>query len=170
VKLVHYSAEPVVRPLRVIEQSRGNEADLFKPRGLWVSEDDCEDNWRAWCESEGVRLDALAFAHDVELVPNANMLVLRNTDDIDAFTRRWAVHPIRKITSNLWIDWPGVRERYAGLIITPYIWQRRLSMRAGEPDAMWYYSWDCASGCIWDPAAISSIRLRENAQTMPKPA
>lgn len=156
-KLVHYSDAPI-GPLRVIEQRKGDRLDQFKPRGLWVSDDDCADNWRTWCEAEQWGLDRLTHVHDVELAPAANLLVLRTVADIDAFTRQWAVHPIPEITSNMFMDWEGVRRRCQGLIITPYIWERRLSY--GADDAMWYYSWDCASGCIWDPAAIASIRLR----------
>jgi hypothetical protein len=59
----------------------------------------------------------------------------------------------------MWIAWDRLRERYQGLIVTPYIWERRLTMGNG-PDAMWYYFWDCASGCIWDPAAIASVTPR----------
>ncbi len=154
-KLVHYTDRPIgeltVRPQR--------QGDYFKPHGLWVSEDGCEDNWRTWCLSERFRLDSLALAYDVELDPKAKILVLSSPDDIDAFTQQWAVHPIPVLKSNMFIDWAGVRAEWQGMVITPYIWERRLS--SGKTDASWYYGWDCASGCIWDPAAIASIKLRE---------
>ncbi len=159
-KLVHYSAEPLGE-LRVIPQTLGDANDLFKPRGLWVSDDACEDNWRTWCEDEGFRLGDLVCVTDIMLKPDASVLVISTAEEIDAFTRRWAVHPFPGNELNMFIDWPCVRTLYAGLIITPYIWSRRLSIRPGDLDAMWYYSWDCASGCIWDPAAIESVRLRE---------
>ena len=52
------------------------------------------------------------------------------------------------------IQWDRVAERYQGIVITPYIWSRRL-----EPETHWYYPWDCASGCIWDGEAVESITV-----------
>lgn len=150
-KLVHYSSKHI-GTLRKVEQS----GDGFKPRGLWVSDDDCEDNWRSWCESEQFHLEGLVVAHDVELVPNANILMLRTSGDIDAFTHEWNYNPYPEIPvrMNMYINWQAVSQVYDGMIATPYIWERRLS------DAMWYYTWDCASGCIWQPRAVASIKPR----------
>lgn len=167
-KLVHYSASPLW-PIALTEriQQLGDDTDFMKPRGLWVSDDDCEDNWRTWCIAEDFHLECLNYAHDVELNPDADGLILRSAEDIDAFTDEYHFWPYPELApphyrSRMWIDWPRVRERYAGLIITPYIWSRRLSL-GDTPDAMWYYGWDCASGCIWDTKAIASIKLRENS-------
>ena len=157
-KLVHYSAAPA-GPLRVMPQEANGNPNLFKPRGFWVSDDACEDNWRAWCERESFRPESLLCASDVELAPGANILLIRTAADIDRFTREWCIRPYPEIQSNIFVNWRGVRERYQGMIVTPYIWSRRLCM-GDTPDAMWYYTWDCASGCIWDPAAIASVRLR----------
>ena len=52
--------------------------------------------------------------------------------------------------------WPGVAaEGWAGIEIAPYIWARRL-----DGPARWYYGWDAASGCIWDPTA-AAVELTE---------
>ena len=50
------------------------------------------------------------------------------------------------------IDWPSVAETYTGIEICPY----RRSQRMRD-DARWYYTWDVASGCVWDPAAVREI-------------
>jgi hypothetical protein len=151
VKLVHYSSKPV-GPLSPIGQKSGP-----KPRGLWVSDDDCDDNWRTWCVGEGFGLDRLTHVHDVELMPGANVLRLASAADIDAFDREWRT-PDMGFWMRMMLPWGPVSQKYAGLIITPYVWERRLSLDG--PGADWYYTWDCASGCIWDPAAIQSITLR----------
>ena len=75
-KLVHYSAAPA-GPLRVMPQEANGNPNLFKPRGFWVSDDACEDNWRAWCERESFRPESLLCASDVELAPGANILLIR---------------------------------------------------------------------------------------------
>jgi len=152
VKLVHYSAAPI-GALVVREQK----SHSIKPTGLWVSDDDDEQNWRAWCEAEDVRPDCLRFAYDVELVPDANVLFLRSAPEVLSFGREWLTDDpaLREVNrSEMFLAWNRVRERWAGLMITPYQWEVRLG-------PMWYYGWDCASGCIWDPAAIKSITLRE---------
>jgi hypothetical protein len=162
-KLVHYSSEPLGE-LRSVTLPPGNRA-LMKPAGLWVSDDACEDNWPAWCAENSFGTDRLTHAHDVELAPGANVLILSTPADIDAFGAEWCVvpewaGPIMRAGGSLgsmWLDWPGVMERYDGLIITPYVWERRM-------DAMWYYGWDCASGCIWHPRAIASVKLRDPAE------
>jgi hypothetical protein len=159
-RLVHYADGPVSE-VRSVEQSREL---MMKPSGLWVSDDDCEDNWRAWCEDEGFRPDRLTHVHDVTLVPNANVLILRSAGDIDAFSREaWPQFEVQSLPDALfrpWVrPWDRIAQKYGGLIITPYIWERRLSYYLSIRTD-WYYGWDCASGCIWDPTVIASISLR----------
>lgn len=152
-KLVHYSDAPVGELKGLGPAVCGRE--YFKPRGLWVSDDDCENNWREWCLAERFGLDRLTHVHDVNLAADASVLVLRSAADIRAFNREWLLDD-PAIPWPFRLRWPDVQTRFDGLIITPYIWEMRLDMEAG-----WYYGWDCASGCIWEPRAIASVRLRE---------
>ena len=48
------------------------------------------------------------------------------------------------------IAWSMVAADYQGILIEPYQWTCRYDMD-------FYYCWDCASGCIWDLAAIKSV-------------
>jgi len=150
-KLVHYSSAPVT-------ELRAGDIDhprvQFKPNGLWVSDDDTEWGWRAWCISERFGLDRLTHVHDVALAPGGNVLVISDSGALVAFHNEFRLRdePDYKVLC----DWPAVMRRYDGVIITPYIWQRRLDL-----DMVWYYGWDCASGCIWQPRAIASVVLRE---------
>lgn len=153
-RLVHYSPVPIGE-LRVRER----DDNPYKPTGLWVSDEACPDSWSAYCKAGGY-LDLLTYAYDVDLKADANILWLRSAADIDAFTDRWAAPAPIPTTIRMWIDWPGLRRVHDGLIITPYVRERRLSMLSGRPDTMWYYTWDCASGCIWNPDAVAAIRPR----------
>jgi hypothetical protein len=64
------------------------------------------------------------------------------------------------------IDWMRVAEKHEGILIAPY-----LGERLTEPNEFleshkeewwrWYYSWDCASGCIWNPNAVSEFLCRD---------
>lgn len=51
-----------------------------------------------------------------------------------------------------YMNYGKVAEKYGGIEITPYLWEKRLN-------SMWYYGWDCASGCVWDRSAVTGIRL-----------
>lgn len=48
------------------------------------------------------------------------------------------------------IEWNWVMGLYKGIIINPYIYERRNKYE-------WYNGWDCASGCIWDASCIERI-------------
>jgi len=156
-RLIHYSVKPVelLKPMQPGTRHNG------KPAGLWVSVEG-EDDWRAWCEGEHWNLEALAFEHEVTLSASATILRLRDSRDIDRFCERYAEPAPRR--ERLTIAWPAVAKEYQGIIIAPYCWERRLS-----DHCLWYYGWDCASGCIWDVAAIERLVCRpaERAPSCP---
>lgn len=128
-----------------------------KPIGYWIT-DDSEDCWASWCRNNDFGLDQLTHKHEIVL-DESNLLILRSLSQFDFFNQEWG-SPYYWGGANGnkfrdWcIDWWRVAERYDGLIITPYKWQRRLQLN-------WYYSWDCASGCIWNVDAVKDIRLIE---------
>jgi hypothetical protein len=130
----------------------------YKPRGLWVSDADAEDNWQDWCVGERFRLGALRNRHLVTLHEGANVLRIATTTELDWFTRGYSRAPEFAAGDPFWeghyIDWPEVTGQWDGIVITPYLWQRRL----GE-GCFWYYGWDCASGCIWNARAIADFRF-----------
>lgn len=152
-KLIHFSATPVTEVYAKDPDSRYRRD---KPAGLWVSDEDAEDSWSTWCRSEEFRLDGLKIAHAVTLADDARILYLRGAADIDEFTRRYAIESDPIAWKIYGIDWAAVGREYQGIVITPYVWSRRLDGPG------WYYGWDCASGCIWDPAAIASITVVES--------
>ena len=50
------------------------------------------------------------------------------------------------------ISWKDVMENYAGIEIIPYIYKARFKYK-------WYYTWDIASGCIWNTKIIDELNL-----------
>ncbi len=145
-ELVHYSREP----LMAVTEPQGDKcAAGFKPRGLWVSVKGDSD-WKEWCESGGFRLDTLTCETRVILDDNHNILLLSGPGELDAFTMEYEGIP--EYPGDRRIDWDLVASRYDGIVIAPYFWQRRMAEHT-----RWYYGWDCASGCIWNPAAIARL-------------
>lgn len=151
-RLLHYSQKPsLLRPLSSTPlESLGPE---IKPKGLWISVEG-EYDWRWWCLGERFRLTNLRHVHEVKLTPSANILWIRTIEQLDEFDRTYAVG-FDGLVRSYRVDWRAVATKYAGIIITPYQWERRLG------GMLWYYAWDCASGCIWDINAIESVRLTD---------
>lgn len=153
-RLVHYSAQPLtaLKPVKAAAQSHG-----MKPRGLWLSvENDPETSWRGWCEAESFAPDRLAVVTPFSIAQWANILHLCGAADIDAFTAAHRVDERWPRTRS--VDWPEVARRYDGIVIAPYVWERRL-----DGDAGWYYGWDCASGCVWNTDILLSQEENANA-------
>lgn len=159
--LIHYSPD-VVRVVRSIPVSE--QGTHYKPNGLWLSVEG-PDDWESWCRAEDFRLENLANRHEVVLSDFARIHRIRNAQEIDAFSARYSAvlipgHDMRAI------DWKKVAEHHDGIIIAPYIWERRISR---TPEVFWYYSWDCASGCIWNAKAVESIQLLPNPESVSQP-
>jgi hypothetical protein len=151
VNLYHYSDKPFV-----LDRDRTYDPKAhFKPCGLWLS---VEDDWQRWCEGEEFNLGGLT--HRTQIVLNgAKILLLEDTDALDAFTDtyRLTVPPYDSLRA---IDWPRVVARYDGIIIAPYMWERRLS-----PHTFWYYCWDCASACVWNTSVLEVVQETEAMQS-----
>lgn len=143
VERVHFSTEPIIDVLSVAPD-RGSFPS--KPSGLWYS---VGDEWEKWCESEGFRdcFTQHRYVLDVDL---SRVLRLDSAAAIRSFSRAHALAGAARHG----IDWTAVADRgWAGIEIAPYQWSMRHSA-----EAAWYYSWDVASGCIWNAEAVLSIR------------
>jgi hypothetical protein len=158
--LSHYSAQPLAfDPERIYPQN----SDVFKPIGFWLS-DDGDHGWKTWCGEEDWNVGALAYRADFEILPGANILHLSTAEAIRAFTKTHGL-PYPRWPSGSYIDvidWTRVRQLYDGIIISPYQWDCRLNY-----DVHWYYSWDCASACIWNLRAIRSVDAVSNGPDCP---
>jgi hypothetical protein len=149
-RLVHYSKKPLgeIRSVKQVDQPD------MKPRGLWFSVEQPwiaeQMGWREWCEAEQHATDRLEVTTEIAFRPDARILRLSGARDIDQFHAKYNAE---LIPAYRLINWSRVAAEYQAIIIAPYIWSRRLDRNTG-----WYYSWDCASGCIWDAAAVAELR------------
>lgn len=154
--LIHYTAEPFTfDPQRTYTQHEPR--SFGKPEGLWVSVQG-DDDWLSWCHDNEFHTAALAYSHTVTLADNPRIHRITNALEIDEFT---VAHAVQTDYERRWdwkvndkrrwpIDWRSVADQYDGIIIAPYVWSQRMHTE-------WYYGWDCASGCIWNLAAIASV-------------
>jgi hypothetical protein len=151
----HFSTEPIKAVRSTIQTNVWG-----KPSGLWIS-DESPNSVRSWtqymCEEElgwyyrqhiyDVKFDA----SDLLLLPNKQAIYDFTTEFFNEEIAASYPHRLSGIFYD-WIMWDKVSEKYSGILITPYIWSCRLNRACN-----WYYSWDCASGCIWNAEVITSI-------------
>jgi hypothetical protein len=141
--LVHYSA----RPVKLERNWSYLPQEEHKPRGFWVSvEGEDSYGWAEWCAEENFRCTSLAVRHLVTLHEKNNVLWIDSNGGLDSFHVQYG----NSCSRAEGIDWARVAKRWQGVIIAPYLYERRFSY-------LWYYGWDCASGCIWDLEAIESV-------------
>lgn len=124
----------------------------FKPSGLWFT-DETEYNWEYWCRAEDFFVANLSYKHNL-YIDESRLLFVRNADELKRLARAYGVKPSYSRAIGKVIDWDAIARDYAGIVISPYQWEFRLNR-----DYFWYYSWDCASGCVWDLSAIEHIEL-----------
>lgn len=129
--------------------------DTFKPHGLWYSVEGNGDGWSDWCKAENFKDTNAQVQHELAVVLDS-ILVLSSPIDILAFTEQYA-RCVPTSDRRYGIEWAHVAQNHAGIEIAPYQWSLRLSM-----ETPWYYSWDCASGCIWQPTTcVKIVRTRK---------
>ena len=151
-KLVHYTSNLLL--LQDLQIRKQKESLNMKPRGLWVSvENKGSYGWKQWCLSEEFRVEELIMPHLVTLASNANILHISSIEELDEFNNEYKQYLIPNL-GMAHPKWNQVAEKYQGIIISPYLWERRF-----DSEMLWYYAWDCASGCIWDNTAIKSINF-----------
>jgi len=130
----------------------------MKPNGFWYEVD---GDWQWWCAGEELGWLEGRKLYELTLDPAARLLEIRTVAEIDAFHAEYS-RPLDGSRYSMYPEWGRVAERYDGIEIAPYLWERRLAT-----EFMWYYGWDCASGCLWNPRG-STVRLVCDSIALPK--
>lgn len=149
-KLAHYTKHI---KLNVVSRDQTVQPHM-KPYGLWVSDDNAELSWPKLQVYKNYQSKQPIYKHMLRLDPQHNVRIIRSIEELDAFSVAFDAGLPWNRTSTFGIRWRLVAERYQGIIITPYLHERRYS-----PLTNWYWSWDCASGCIWDINAIEYFQV-----------
>jgi len=124
-----------------------NQKNDLKPEGLWYGID---GDWKSWCESEMPHWikDRNEFILELNF---DKILIISSIDELDLFHNEFSILIGKTIHD---IDWKKIAQLYTGIEIHPYLYERRY-------EYLWYYGWDCSSGCIWDSSAIKKIIKNE---------
>lgn len=146
--LHHYSEKPFVLDRSRKYDFKQSSTDYFKPQGLWLS-DEKDFGWNEWCRGQEFGLERLQFETLIE-IDMERVIHISNDDDLLIFDSLWNELIFPGGTYLKKIDWKGVKDTYAGILISPHLSTMRF-------DLSWYSSWDCASGCIWDLSIITKV-------------
>jgi hypothetical protein len=118
---------------------------IGKPNGLWYGLGNSWAEWAYYNMPDMIK----PYVYRLELKPR-RLLVIDSLEAFDAFEKTYKVNGISPRFAE--IDWKRVASKYCGIQIAPYFWQRRMN-------SFWYYGWDCASGCVWSPVSLKSVKL-----------
>lgn len=154
-RLSHFSKTPLklenlTYPSNKIYDLRGTYFD--KPQGLWLS-DESDYGWKSWCKENQFNLKNLKYQIEFD-VSLEGILLLKTEKDMLSFTKEFSEgNPTLFALPNFkmqGIDWDKVKQKYHGIIITPYQGNVHFTLS-------WYYGWDCASGCIWNLSNLTEV-------------
>lgn len=122
-----------------------------KPYGFWYG---FGNEWIDWTIIAGSERKG-EYVYEVD-INGSNILQIKDYSELIGFTKEYGSS--KQIAPGIIfsIDWPRIELKYDGIEINPYIGKARLNTKN-----LWYYSWDVASGCIWnlDKVKINLIGL-----------
>tara|TARA_Y100001970_G_scaffold2942_1_gene3464 strand:- start:1204 stop:1773 length:570 start_codon:yes stop_codon:yes gene_type:complete len=131
-----------------------------KPDGLWYEcQDGSAETWEEFCNTGFGDDQYYEKKYDGQynvILNDYEILFIPDEYHFEKFYKMYSVpHPADpdgKKGYDKQIDWPRVASDYAGIEICPY-----LSSKRNDDDSFWYYGWDVASGCVWDPSGVKEL-------------
>jgi hypothetical protein len=122
------------------------------PNGLWLSVTGTND-WEKYCHKNGLSPENLQSKFQITLKPAAKIILLYDDAVFKDFEKDYAYYPEGieiqgdNYTLNLSIAWERILSDYQGIIV-PIVLPKLYNM------GLWYDTWCCTSGCIWDLQAV----------------
>lgn len=156
---IHTSKKPISK----LEQKNYVQNPGKKPDGFWYG---FGDEWIDWTETAGPErkgeyIYKLDISEQLKLSNDSKILQIKDYPEILEFTQEYG-SSIQIIPGIIFsVDWPRIGLKYDGIEINPYIDQARI-----DDKTIWYYTWDVASGCIWnlDKVKIELIDLLKDEE------
>jgi len=150
---IHYSTSGVSAiDLSRTYQQTAEKLAFHTPNGLWVSVIGNND-WEKYCIKTDTRPENLKSEFQVLLKPDAKILYLNSKTAFEDFEKEYgyyadgvAVHG-ENYTLDLSIKWERIISNFQGIVV-PTVLPKLYNM------GLWYDTWCCTSGCIWDLQAV----------------
>ena len=140
---IHLSKYPIYK----LEKRQYIQKPGDKPDGFWYG---FGDKWIDWAETAGPEYMG-EYVYEVD-INDSKILQIKNYSEIIEFTQEY--RSSKQIVPEIIfsIDWPRIELKYDGIEINPYIGKART-----DEKTLWYYTWDIASGCIWN---LDKVKIR----------
>ena len=138
---IHLSKDPIYK----LEERHYIQEPGKKPDGFWYG---FGDEWIDWTEIAGQYKGEYVYEVDIN---GSKILQIKDHSEIIEFTKEYGSSEQIIPGIIFSIDWPKIEVKYDGIEINPYIGQARWNK------ILWYYSWDVASGCIWN---LDKVKIR----------
>jgi hypothetical protein len=154
-RFVHHSSKPLTQVPCVTQE--GQDSRWSKPSGTWLAvlREDGTDPWKDYCEARGFELGP--YCTEV-IIKKESILHVQDANGIDNLTMKYgflpACHEDQKTNPDYTrsgIRWDVLSREYDGIVIAPECIDRR------QVD-LWYYTWDVASGCIWNRRGVEKLK------------
>ena len=137
---------PLVLRREITPQDPAFKRGIAKPRGLWYS---CGRSWIRWTEAAEACTDwNYVYRLHLWYLALPTLLQISSRAQFEAFDQTFT-RTLHGGPSIHYPDWLHVAEHYTGVEICPY--------RKEYPPPIWYYTWDVASGCIWDTNIVQEV-------------
>lgn len=140
---IHMSKDPIYK----LEKRQYIQKSWDKPDGFWYG---FGNEWIDWAEIAGPEYMG-EYIYEVD-INGSNILQIKNYLEITEFTKEYGSS--KQIVPGIIfsIDWPRIELKYDGIEINPYMGKVRT-----DEKTLWYYTWDIASGCIWN---MDKVKIR----------
>jgi hypothetical protein len=145
------------KPITGARDTSENNMSATKPSGMWYAPG---ADWIDWMSREMPRwLKEVEYVYVLKpayasggLDSQGGVLQIKTARELRAFTKRFSFEKESPYVSE--IRWDDVADQWDGIEIVPYHYDvaRDMSM-------IWYAGWDIASGCIWRPRGVASLKL-----------
>jgi hypothetical protein len=149
-RFIRHSNEPMSGVTPRVQD--GLDDGWSKPVGLWfsVAMEDGNDPWLDYCKMR--RWPVAPYRTEI-FINDDSILHVGDAAGIDNLTSKYGFVPLsvhtRKPSRRSGIHWDILAQKYDGIVIAPACGERR-------QEELWYYTWDVASGCIWNADGIRS--------------
>lgn len=140
---IHMSKDPIYKLEKRYYAQRPDD----KPDGFWYG---FGEEWIDWTKTAGPERKG-EYIYEVD-INGSNILQIKDYSELTRFTKEYG--SIKQIVPGVifHIDWSRIELKYDGIEINPYIYQARMDQKT-----LWYYTWDIASGCIWN---LDKVKIR----------
>ena len=124
-------------------------AMIGKPNGFWYS---LGSSWYEWCMSGDSACLLGGYLFEVEIDRSKIAKIDGSDREVKQLEKKYPQKNKPLIEKMSHPDWKSMSKDFKGFEVSRFGRDRLKS-------SMWYYGWDCSSGCIWDTSAIKSMKL-----------